>query len=234
MDKCPICNYRIDMCQCRYGGSCHPDRSKRRAVVLDHLYMFSQEQIAHIANIERQCQVSYPDKEREAIRKELSDEYTPQFDMTKIANEEYITKSEAIEAACNAVELFPSEYHEIENAINRIAADEDTGLEPEKIVLLKNIVDDAFSDKPGFTEHIRELLRAEKDGRLVVLPCKVGDTIYRRGDPIKKIYEWQIAYVEVYEDETVFVDDSDNTFVEADIGKTVFLTREAADKALED
>lgn len=77
MDKCPICNYRIDMCQCRYGGSCHPDRSKRRAVVLDHLYMFSQEQIAHIANIERQCQVSYPDKEREAIRKELSDEYTP-------------------------------------------------------------------------------------------------------------------------------------------------------------
>ena len=122
MDKCPICNYRIDMCQCRYGGSCHPDRSKRRAVVLGHLYLFSQEQIAHIANIERQCQVSYPDKEREVIRKELSDEYTPQFDMTKIANEEYITKSEAIEAACNAVELFPSEYHEMENAINSIPA----------------------------------------------------------------------------------------------------------------
>ena len=88
MDKCPICNYRIDMCQCRYGGSCHPDRSKRRAVVLDHLYMFSQEQIAHIANIQRQCQVSYPDKEREVIRKELSDEYTPQFDMTKIASKD--------------------------------------------------------------------------------------------------------------------------------------------------
>ena len=75
MDKCPICNYRIDMCQCRYGGSCHPDRSKRRAVVLDHLYMFSQEQIAHIANIQRRCQISYPDEERENIRKELSDEY---------------------------------------------------------------------------------------------------------------------------------------------------------------
>ena len=117
---------------------------------------------------------------------------------------------------------------------NRLAEYEDTGLEPEKIVFLKNVVDDAFSDKPEFTEHIRELLRAEKDGRLVVLPCKVGDTIYRCGDPIKKIYEWQIAYVEVYEDETVFVDDSDNTFVEADIGKTVFLTREEAEKALED
>ena len=116
---------------------------------------------------------------------------------------------------------------------NRLAEYEDIGLEPEKIVFLKNVVEYAFSDKPEFTEHIRELLRAEKDGRLVVLPCKVGDTIYRCGDPIKKIYEWQIAYVEVYEDETVFVDDSDNTFVEADIGKTVFLTREEAEKALE-
>ena len=116
---------------------------------------------------------------------------------------------------------------------NRLAEYEDTGLEPEKIAFLKNVVDDAFSDKPEFTEHIRELLRAEKDARLVVLPCNVVDTIYRFGDPIKKIYEWQIAYVEVYEDETVFVDDSDNTFVEADIGKTVFLTREEAEKALE-
>ena len=117
---------------------------------------------------------------------------------------------------------------------NRLAEYEDIGLEPEKIVFLKNVVDDAFSDKPEFTEHIRELLWAEKDGRLVVLPCKVGDTIYRCGDPIKKIYEWQIACVEVYEDETVFVDDSDNTFVEADIGKTVFLTSEEAEKALEE
>ena len=103
MDKCPICNYRIDICQCRYGGSCHPDRVKRREVVLDHLYMFSQEQIAHIANIQRQCPVSYPDKEREVIRKELSDEYTPEYNITKIANEEDL--NEAIETACKAMEL---------------------------------------------------------------------------------------------------------------------------------
>lgn len=29
------------------------------------------------------------------------------------------------------------------------------------------------------TEHIRGLLRAEKDGRLVILPCKVGERIYQ-------------------------------------------------------
>jgi len=38
-------------------------------------------------------------------------------------SKEYITKSEAIEAACDAVELYPSEYQEIENAINRVVAD---------------------------------------------------------------------------------------------------------------
>ena len=38
-------------------------------------------------------------------------------------SKEYITKSEVIEAACNAVELYPSEYQEIENAINRVVAD---------------------------------------------------------------------------------------------------------------
>ena len=104
MDKCPICNYRIDMCQCRYGGSCHPDRSKRRAVVLDHLYMFSQEQIKHIANIQKQCLISYPDEERENIRKELSDEYTPEYNIAKLANKKDMTQSEAIKAACKAME----------------------------------------------------------------------------------------------------------------------------------
>ena len=38
-------------------------------------------------------------------------------------SKEYITKSETIEAACDAVELYPSEYQEIENAINKVADD---------------------------------------------------------------------------------------------------------------
>nr|DAI25552.1 MAG TPA: Glutamyl-tRNA(Gln) amidotransferase subunit A [Caudoviricetes sp.] len=66
--------------------------------------MFSQEQIKHIANIQRQCPISYPDEERENIRKELSDEYTPEYDITKLANEKDMTKNEAIKAACNAME----------------------------------------------------------------------------------------------------------------------------------
>ena len=115
--------------------------------------------------------------------------------------------------------------------------DEITFINPDDAEGLYNLRDIA---KYGSDELLYEIANRlaeyedmEEQGLLVRLPCKVGDTIYRCGDPIKKIYEWQIAYVEVYEDETVFVDDSDNTFVEADIGKTVFLTREEAEKALE-
>ena len=94
--------------------------------------------------------------------------------------------------------------------------------------------EDGYCSQRKVWERLKQYEDMEEQGLLVRLPCKVGDTIYRCGDPIKKIYEWQIAYVEVYEDETVFVDDSDNTFVEADIGKTVFLTREEAEKALKE
>lgn len=40
MDKCPICNYPINMCQCRFVGSTHPDRWNRIEIVVDHLFLF--------------------------------------------------------------------------------------------------------------------------------------------------------------------------------------------------
>lgn len=75
LGECPICNYKIEHCQCRFGGPAHPDRSKRIQVVLDHLYLFSDEQIAHILRLERWWRISYGDDEKEAIRKALEEEY---------------------------------------------------------------------------------------------------------------------------------------------------------------
>lgn len=67
---------------------------------------------------------------------------------------------------------------------------------------------------------------------VIMLPIKVGDTIYRCGDPIKNVYEWDLEHIEIYADQIVFVDDSDNEFTISDIGKTVFLTREEAEANL--
>ena len=103
----------------------------------------------------------------------------------------------------------------------RLAAYEDTGMEPEEI---KNALDvnDIIPEINVTVDHIRDLLQAEQDGRLVVLPCKVGDTIWR----IKCFADWPDIgkpYVEA------------GAFLYRDIhyfGKTVFLTREEAEAAL--
>ena len=67
---------------------------------------------------------------------------------------------------------------------------------------------------------------------VIMLPIKVGDTIYRFGDPIKNVYEWEVEHIEIYADQIVFVDDSDNEFTITDIGVTVFTTREEAEAKL--
>ena len=72
-EKCPICKYDISMCQCLFGGSCHPDRSKRRMVVIGHLYLFSSKQINHIIELQRFWQTSYSDNEKNLILEELKE-----------------------------------------------------------------------------------------------------------------------------------------------------------------
>jgi hypothetical protein len=86
----------------------------------------------------------------------------------------------------------------------------------------------AYEDSQMTPEEVRSLAQAKADGRLKILPAKSGDIIYR---PEALQFCWVITKVEIYEDEIVFIDDSDNIFRPDDIGKTVFLTREEAEAA---
>ena len=69
-----------------------------------------------------------------------------------------------------------------QGGVERLAAYEDTGLEPEE-VLPKDKADEIalklmrLADLESICSYtrLRELAEADKDGRLVVLPCKVGD-----------------------------------------------------------
>lgn len=76
-EKCPICKYELSMCQCRFGGSAHPDRSKRREVVMDHLYLLSQSQLNHVLKLQECWQTSYGDDEKNAIVEELKSTKIP-------------------------------------------------------------------------------------------------------------------------------------------------------------
>lgn len=114
---------------------------------------------------------------------------------------------------------------------DRIAAYEDSGCVPEG-VLPKDKVDEIalklmrLADLESICSYtrLRELAEADKDGRLVVLPCQVGTATYYIRYPIA-----------VYPDESepeikrgIF------TLCDLDrVGHSVFLTREEAEAALE-
>ena len=136
-----------------------------------------------------------------------------------------------------------SEYIPLIDAANRLAAYEDTGLEPEEIndmalevATLKTI--ESMYDGFGKPDHIRDLLQAEKEGRLVVLPSKtVWELTMDAGPdcdmkcPIDAFDEAlgcdlcskakQFAYERPCTQELL-----------KELGKTVFLTRQEAEAAL--
>lgn len=71
-----------------------------------------------------------------------------------------------------------SEYIPLIDAANRLAAYEDTGLEPEDLKKAFNesaILKLAAQALGTTSDHLRDLIQAEHDGMLVVLPCKVGE-----------------------------------------------------------
>ena len=79
---------------------------------------------------------------------------------------------------------------------------------------------------------LRELAEADKDGRLVVLPCKVGDTVYFA--LLGRIIEKQVFSIVSFSNSTrIYCGGTSEYFRPEDIGKTFFLTREEAEKALE-
>ena len=89
---------------------------------------------------------------------------------------------------------------------------------------------------------LRELAEADKDGRCVVLPCKVGDTIYfAHVHPILRytVTGYEMGNAGISRIRCKHVDKETGltfnfTFRPSSIGKTVFLTREEAEKALQE
>lgn len=107
----------------------------------------------------------------------------------------------------------------------RLKAYEDTGMYPESVEALKLSMSKAISEITEFNglpiDRLRELAEADKDGRLVVLPCKVYET-----DGVR-VYEHTVR-------EVIYETAGGPAFDKNAIGKSIFLTREEAEKALQE
>ena len=96
--------------------------------------------------------------------------------------------------------------------------------------------------KNDCVKKLSEYETAEEEGRLVVLPCKVGDTLFCFSR--RKIYLFKVRCIRIYEERTEielwYAGDEENlkfwhiTISEQDIGYGLFLTREEAEKALKE
>ena len=117
----------------------------------------------------------------------------------------------------------------------------DTRLTPENVEALKlSAMGKAIAEITEFDglpiDRLRELAEADKDGRLVVLPCKVGDVVYGfHGE--KTILPMVAKWIETNTDgwciAVQYAPMAPRFYQFSDFGKTVFLTREEAKKALE-
>ena len=107
-----------------------------------------------------------------------------------------------------------------EAAWSRLAAYEDTRLTPEEVDMDREAAEQLRQLCQGCDlDRLEELAEADRAGRLEVLPCKVGDTVYT----LRRTFDG----ADVVGEKELWWDDIPQ------LGKTVFITREEAEVALE-
>lgn len=128
--------------------------------------------------------------------------------------------------------------HDYISAANRLADYEDTELTPEEVSSLVKDWSDLCTivGECGGLDRVRELAEADRAGRLAVLPCKVGDVVYGFHGK-KAILPMVVKWIETYTNgwciAVQYAQMAPRFYRFSDFGKTVFLTREEAEKALE-
>ena len=171
--------------------------------------------------------------------------------MERLTEKHYLAEDHYMKCSedCN-VDMDCVDCPAFDKLIERLAAYEDTGLTPEE-VLPKDKADEialklmrlADLERLCSYDRLRELAEADKDGRCVVLPCKVGDTVWIVG-AVRKLYSAKVRTFFCGHTSAVRGDDDGGHIhmirtTECDIpmqefGKTVFLSSEEAEKALQE
>lgn len=117
----------------------------------------------------------------------------------------------------------------LDKIVDRLAAYEDTGLEPEdfKRAFNEAAVLKLAGQALGITpDRLRELAQADREGRCVVFPCRIGDTVFAA--ETNPIITLNVTHFGMWLDGE---DGGDWESIE-NIGKTIFLTHEEAAAAL--
>lgn len=123
----------------------------------------------------------------------------------------------------------------------RLKAYEDTGLTPKEFAAYWVFIQDLIGDQKASEalSHLLHLAQADRDGRLVVLPCEVGQRVFALLDTDKHISECEVKQIGMGNKigfiglEPIGARGREYGISLNGFGKTVFRTREEAEKALE-
>lgn len=122
----------------------------------------------------------------------------------------------------------------------RLKAYEDAGLSPQACAEAREI-EETLSCCGYSISRMVELMKADVEGRVLILPCKLGDTVYFVN--AKQILEFAVVGYAVDETGISWVhsehvdkigDTDERTFSPDRFGKNTFFTREEAEKALQE
>lgn len=134
---------------------------------------------------------------------------------------------------------------DIEEAVDRLAAYEDTGLEPENIISAADMAKIACAlhefnvyKKLGSLDRLRELVEMDSAG--CIPPCKIGDVFYRvcYGFDSSEIEKYRVSMVTQKADRSwrIRATDTESSFQIDwsldDFSKRAYKTREEAEAAL--
>lgn len=101
----------------------------------------------------------------------------------------------------------------------------------------KNCREYSKEDGDIWLEELKQYKSLEDSKRLVKLPCRIGDTVYKISYDRRRIISYKIEEIIISNDIFMVGRDENNTregLHSSDIGKTVFLEIEDAEKVLGD
>ena len=134
-----------------------------------------------------------------------------------------------------------------------LAAYEDTGLTPKEIGRVVETLHTVQNKKRELFEAFRKYLDAEVEGRIAIIPCRVDDLLFEIDRPEYGLIMCKVLWIDHFVGPACHVEGNEQirattctvivieghgkgscyTFEASDFGKTVFLTREAAEAELE-
>lgn len=124
---------------------------------------------------------------------------------------------------------------ELYEVVNRLASYEDTDLTPDGVELMKDAL---VNTQRYLHERFKTWNEANKEGRLVILPVKIGDKIYRieKGKGVRILASHVVEKIEIGTSGVWLCFGWRNlgyeTVRDSEIGKTIFLTPQEGTDAL--